>query len=67
MTSIKWLEEKMKTSLGDEFQYLLGFFTLAKEMHKEEIILFAEEYDEYVFRGGSATMEEYYQETFKKD
>ena len=36
-SSIEWLEEKMKLSIGDEFQYLVGFFTLAKEMHQSEI------------------------------
>ena len=38
MTAIEWLEEKMKLSLGDDFQYLLGFFTLAKEQEKRNII-----------------------------
>jgi len=38
MTSIEWLEEKIKLSLGNEFQYLVGFFTIAKEMHKQEVI-----------------------------
>ena len=37
----------------------------AKEMEKQQILLFAEEYDAYVFRGGSATEEQYYNEQFK--
>jgi len=65
MTSIEWLIEEIEpyatSKFRDTFKQIIH---LAKEMHKQEIILFAEEYDEYVFRGGSATMEEYYQETF---
>jgi hypothetical protein len=37
----------------------------AKVIHKEQTLLFLEEYDEYVFRGGSATAEQYYNETFE--
>jgi hypothetical protein len=67
MTSIEWLiEQLIKYELvpkGTNVDNVI--FHQAKEMYKKEILLFAQEYDEYVFRGGSATMEQYYQETFK--
>ena len=37
-TSIEWLEEKLKVSFSEELNPLRGFFVIAKEMHKEEII-----------------------------
>ena len=65
MTSIEFIEKNLTLNIS-VYDWLL-LIEKAKEMHKQEIILFAEEYDEYVFRGGSATMEEYYNETFKKE
>jgi len=63
MTAVEWLIE-----MWDKNQRLLSpkqIIDKAKEMEKVRTLLFAKEYDEYVFRGGSATMEEYYEETFK--
>jgi hypothetical protein len=60
MTSIEFIHNIAKRREPDKFDW-----EQAKEMYKKEILLFAQEYDEYVFRGGSATMEQYYQETFK--
>jgi hypothetical protein len=69
MTSVEWLEEKMKLSLGNEFQYLVGFFTLAKEMHKQEVI--NTWYNGYINQSPMIDEEncgeQFYNETFKKD
>jgi len=65
MTSIEFLEQNVTLNIS-VYDWLL-LIQQAKEMYKKEILLFAQEYDEYVFRGGSATMEQYYQQTFKKD
>lgn len=35
-TSIDWLEERLKISLGDELKSLRGFFVIAKEMYEKE-------------------------------
>ena len=68
-TAVEWLEEKIKLSLGDEFQYLVGFFTLASEMEKEQII------DAYVEGCRDSILDEsrdktrsedYYNETYGK-
>ena len=67
MTSIEWLRNELVNNenirwRGTNINVLIE---QAKDLHKAETLLFATEYDEYVFRGGSATMEEYYEETFK--
>ena len=72
MTSIEWLEKKMKLSLGNEFQYLVGFFVLAKEMHKQEIEdAFQDgkwDWSEHITNGKeSKDLAQYYLETFKID
>ena len=60
-TAVEWLlnryVETNKIVSSDVLQ--------AKEMEKQQTLLFSEEYDEYVFRGGSAIVEQYYEETFK--
>ena len=37
-SSIEWLEERLNMSLGDDIKSLRGFFVLAEEIHKEEIM-----------------------------
>ena len=46
-SSIEWLEERLTVSLGDDIKSLRGFFVIAKEMHKEEMIEFAKDYGEF--------------------
>lgn len=71
MTAIEWLYDELSKnnnstdSVIDRINKQLQIWKQAKEMEKVRILLFAEEYDEYVFRGGSATAEQYYEETFK--
>ena len=36
-TAIEWLEEKLKESLGEDFDPIRGYFVMAKEMEKEQI------------------------------
>jgi hypothetical protein len=64
-TAIEWLEEKLKESLGEDFDPVRGYFVMAKEMEKEQII--------DAFKHGelppffvSLNAEEYYKETFGK-
>jgi hypothetical protein len=37
-TAIEWLEEKLKESLGEDFDPVRGYFVIAKEMEAEQII-----------------------------
>lgn len=60
MTAVEFIHNIAKRRKPDQFDW-----KQAKEMERKQILLFAEEYDEYVFRGGSATAEQYYEETFK--
>jgi hypothetical protein len=39
----------------------------AKEMEKEQVWYFLEEYDSFIFRGGDMSEEEYYDYIFKQD
>ena len=75
-TAVEWLQEKLLISLSDELKCLNGFFVIAKEMEKEQMILFylkgcddtygidepcpVEDYDR-------KEAEEYYNETFKNE
>ena len=73
-TAVEWLFERfidlnadMKYSVIAWEEYLskrADLLEQAKAIEKEQAILFLEEYDSYVFRGGSASAEEYYDETF---
>jgi len=36
-TAIEWLEEKLKESLGEDFDPVRGYFVMAKEMEIEQI------------------------------
>jgi len=35
-TAVQWLEEKLKESLGEDFDPVRGYFVMAKEMEKEQ-------------------------------
>jgi NTP pyrophosphatase (non-canonical NTP hydrolase) len=37
-TAVQWLEEKLKESLGEDFDAVRGYFVMAKEMEKEQIM-----------------------------
>ena len=59
-TAIEWLEEKLKESLGENFDPVRGYFVMAKEMEKEQII----EAHRRVSVGLYTDAEHYYNETF---
>jgi hypothetical protein len=35
-TAVQWLEEKLKESLGEDFDAVRGYFVMAKEMEAEQ-------------------------------
>jgi NADH:ubiquinone oxidoreductase subunit 3 (subunit A) len=37
-TAVEWLEERLTLSFGDELKSVRGFFVIAKEMEKEQIM-----------------------------
>jgi hypothetical protein len=54
------VEQLLKKS---NIQYINSFDDLveqAKEMEKQHVMNFLEEYDSYIFRGGNTSEEEYY-------
>ena len=63
-TAVEWLQEKLLISLSDELKCLNGFFVIAKEMEKKQIIDAINHgcSDWGSFKDG----EQYYEETFKK-
>lgn len=64
-TAVEWLEEKLRLSIGDELNSLNGFFVLAKEMEKQQIM---DAYDKGEFNDGvNETAEQYYTETYNND
>jgi hypothetical protein len=79
-TAVEWLFKQISTS---KYFYKLmedinsrstiaqsNIFVQAKEMEKENVFLFAKEYDEYLFRGCGLprlTAEQYYNQTYKQD
>jgi hypothetical protein len=36
-TAVQWLEEKLKESLGEDFDAVRGYFVMAKDVEKEQI------------------------------
>jgi hypothetical protein len=66
-TAVEWLVEQVNSDCLNSTFIRPDMINQAKVMEKEQTLLFSEKYDEYVFRGGSATAEEYYEETFKSE
>jgi len=69
-TAVEWLEERLNLSIGDELKPLRGFFVIAKEMERQQIMtaftqgdIFGSDY----FDGVNITEENYYNETFKSE
>jgi hypothetical protein len=62
-TAVEYLQERLLLSLSDELKSLNGFFVIAKEMEKEQIIDAhgAKQYHKTV------SGEQYYNETYKKE
>jgi len=69
-TTVEWLEERLNLSIGDELKPLRGFFVIAKEMERQQIMtaftqgdIFGSDY----FDGVNITEENYYNQTFKSE
>lgn len=66
-TAVEWLQEKLLLSLANELKSLNGFFVIAKEMEKEQIIT---AYNEGSKQNGfplKNEAEQYYNETYKNE
>ena len=67
-TPVEWLEAELdelemfknKRSLSLHLDLRAELFQQAKEMEKQHVMEFLEEYDSYIFRGGNTSEEEYY-------
>jgi hypothetical protein len=66
-TAVEWLQERLLLSLSDELKSLNGFFVIAKEMEKEEIIDAFKEGNLYHGWALKHEPEKYYNETYKKE
>jgi hypothetical protein len=70
-TAVEWLAEYL-TNKGyinaPTFTHKLidEAINQAKEMEKQQIIIFADKYDAYVVQGGTLTAEHYYKETYEQ-
>ena len=62
-TAVEWFAE-ITAQLGYVSTDILE---QAKEMEKQQIIEFLEEYDSFIFRGGDMSEEEYYNYIFKQE
>jgi hypothetical protein len=49
-TAVEWLEERLTLSFGDELKSVRGFFVIAKEMEKEQMVDFAFKYGDLTTR-----------------
>ena len=67
MTAVEWLQERLFLSLSDELKCLNGFFVIAKEKEKEQIIDAFKEGNLYHGWALKHEPEQYYNETFKKE
>jgi hypothetical protein len=72
-TAVEWIMSQLPEILGDHILSNLDMEQTnrihflekqAKAMEKQQAMEFLEEYDSYVFRGGSMSVEQYYNETY---
>ena len=63
ITAVEWLTERLTLSLGDEIKDIKGFFVIAKEMEKEQIIKAIEDW----YSTDIESAEQYYKETYGKE
>jgi hypothetical protein len=67
MTTVKWLEEQYIKHSGNLLE-MGKAFKQAKEMEKEQIIDFAENWSKQILRSDRNTnIQQYYNETFKSE
>ena len=74
MTAVEWLVEELNQKIHiipmDKWDKIRDLVQKAKEMENKNAVLFAKEYDEYLFRGCGLprlTAEQYYNQTFKSE
>jgi hypothetical protein len=65
-TAIEWLQERLLLSLSNELKSLNGFFVIAKEMEKEQIME-AFKHGELPPLFVNFNAEKYYNETYEKE
>ena len=68
-TATEWLFKQLWEEPKDKFTWN-AILDKAKEMENKNAVLFAKEYDEYLFRGCGLprlTAEQYYNQTYKQD
>jgi hypothetical protein len=69
-TAVEYLQERLLLSLSDELKCLNGFFVIAKEMEKEQIMEANGDERDYLSDSGNfitISAEKYYNETYKKE
>jgi len=67
-TAVEWLvQEMINNGLDYPISQMSKILEKAKEMEKQQIIEFLEEYDSFIFRGGDMSAEEYYNYILKQD
>ena len=59
-TAVEWLIEQLKDNGVKHLDFAEDLIDQAKEMEKQHVMEFLEEYDSYIFRGGNTSEEEYY-------
>jgi len=58
-TAVEWLVEQLKIEEGIDL-IPTAVFEQGKEVEKQHVMEFLEEYDSYIFRGGDMSEEQYY-------
>jgi hypothetical protein len=66
-TAVEWLQKRLLLSLPNELKSLNGFFVIAKEMEKEQIMEAFKEECLYCGWTLKHDPEQYYNETYKKE
>lgn len=74
-SSIEWLVEQYQNTLGESITKVMkDEINKAKELHKQEMIEFATEYDEYCHKSfvqnqykSIKSAEQYYKNTYEKE
>jgi hypothetical protein len=68
-TATEWMFKQLWEEPKDKFTWY-AILIKAKEIENKNAVLFAKEYDEYLFRGCGLprlTAEQYYNQTYKQD
>jgi len=67
-TAVEWLLQAIEGKNGKEFSsYYLEFIEQAKEIEKEQMIQFTNNYLRQIYEVGEMTIEDFYNETYGGD